>query len=76
VRPTPAPADGRHTPPEGMQRDFRNSACSRVSPTRPPLSHTVSLLLIEGLVHESPSKKSTFPYYLFGFLDSFIACMS
>ena len=39
--PTPAPADVRHAPPEGMLRDFRDSARARVSPTRPPLSHTV-----------------------------------
>ncbi len=40
-RPTPATADGRLAPPEEMLRDFRNSARSRVSPIRPPLSHTV-----------------------------------
>ena len=33
-------ADGRHALPEGMLRDFRYSARSQVSPTRPPLSHT------------------------------------
>lgn len=37
----PAPADGRHAPPESMQRDFRNSARARVSPIRPLLSQTV-----------------------------------
>ena len=39
--PTPAAADGRPAPPEGMLRDFHNSTSSRVSPLRPPLSPTV-----------------------------------